>query len=102
MKKYTNIITFMGGVDLDFTEAMMSPGLTEINVFCMMGGIDIYVPKGLNVEVTGFPIMGGFDNHTGGETYKGGPVLKIRALVIMGGIDIKEKKKKKKGKKKER
>lgn len=85
-----NSFVFMGGMDLDFTEAEMPPGVTEINVFAMMGGLDIYVPPGMDVEMEGIPILGGIDNaarNAGGE----GPTLRIRAVVIMGGIDVKVK-----------
>ena len=89
-----NIFSMMGGTDLDFREAFMPPGVMEVNVFCLMGGVDIKVPPGLNVELTGFPIMGGFEDKTSGESDPGAPTLRIKGLVIMGGVEVKEKKKK--------
>jgi len=86
----TNSFVLMGGVDLDFREAEMPPGVTEINIFAMMGGVDIVVPPGMNVEVQGIPILGGIDNRAQ-DTGGGGPRLKVRALVIMGGVDVKVK-----------
>lgn len=85
-----NAVAVMGGIDLDFTHAEMPEGVTELNTFMLMGGLDIKVPKGLNVEVSVFPIMGGVDNKTSGVPAKGGPTLRIKGLAIMGGIDIKE------------
>ena len=91
LARYTNAITFMGGMELDFTQAEMPPGVTELNVFCLMGGLDVKVPPGLSVEVHGIPILGGIDNRARGGGPVGGPILRIKGLVIMGGIDVKVK-----------
>ncbi|MBN2051329.1 MAG: DUF1707 domain-containing protein [Spirochaetales bacterium] len=93
--KYTNLIAFMGGIDLDFTEAKLAPEVMEINLFCLMGGVDIIVPPGINVDVSCVSIMGGTDNHTSEERCPGAPTLRIRGIVLMGGVDIKYPSKKK-------
>jgi hypothetical protein len=90
----TSVVAFMGGIDLDFTQAEMVPGTTEISIFTLMGGVDIKVPPELDVEVTGIPILGGIDNHSRGNTGTG-PLLRVKVLAIMGGVDIKVAKKKK-------
>lgn len=95
----TNILTFMGGVDLDYTDAEIPPGVTEINAFCALGGVDIKVPDGINVEVDGIPILGGIDNRTSGVTDPSLPTLRIKAFIIMGGLEIKESRKSKKRRK---
>ena len=96
--KKSQIFAMMGGVDLDYSKAIMPPGITEVKIFCMMGGVDIKVPAGLNVDVSGIPFMGGIDNKAKGVLNPDAPTLKIRAVVIMGGVDVKEAKKKKPGK----
>ncbi len=93
--KKTKVFTMMGGVDLDYTRAVMPPGVTEVNIFCMMGGVDIRVPPGINVDVSGIPFMGGIDNRIKSEPEPGAPELKIRAVVVMGGIDLKGPRRKK-------
>lgn len=90
----TNAVAFMGGVEIDYSEAEMPPGVTELNVFCVMGGIDIVVPEGMGVEVHALPIMGGVDNRSDGIVSDSAPILKVRGFVLMGGIDIKVKGKK--------
>ncbi|MGH7470574.1 MAG: DUF1707 SHOCT-like domain-containing protein [Longimicrobiales bacterium] len=83
------LFALMGGMELDFREARMPAGVTEVSIFCGMGGVEIIVPPGLVVDATGAAIMGGFahlappppaDPHA--------PVLRVRGLVIMGGVDI--------------
>lgn len=89
------VFALMGGVDLDFSEAVLPPGITEVEFLCLMGGLDIIVPEGINIEVKGFPIMGGIDKKVSDEHYPGRPTLRIQGLAIMGGVDIKYPKRKK-------
>ena len=37
-------LAIMGGAGLDFREAKMAPGVTEVNVLAVMGGVEILVP----------------------------------------------------------
>ena len=79
----------MGGTELDFREATLPPGVTEVQVFTVMGGVDILVPPGVNVESHGIGIMGGFDHVGGAEGYDpDAPTLRIAGLALMGGVDI--------------
>lgn len=79
----------MGGTELDFREATLGPGVTEVQVFALMGGVEIVIPPGVNVESHGIGIMGGFD-HRGdvAEPDLDAPTLRISGLAIMGGVDI--------------
>jgi hypothetical protein len=82
----------MGGLDLDFREALFPPGVTELNVMALMGGVDIVVPPGLRVECEGFGVLGGFDdlNQDGDPGDPNRPTLLVRGIAIMGGVDITE------------
>ena len=82
----------MGGVDLDLSEAFLPPEGLTIDIVTMMGGVDIIVPDGVNAEVNGIPVLGGFDNKTGGRRMPGAPTLRVRGLAVMGGVDVKTKK----------
>jgi predicted membrane protein len=87
-------INIFGGTDLDFTNAVLAPGITEIKVFCFMGGVDIIVPPGINVDANCVAIMGGFDNKAHGIENPNLPTLRIRGFCFMGGVDVKHPKKK--------
>lgn len=89
--KKLHTLALMGGAGLDFREAHFGPGVTEVNVLAFMGGVDIIVPPGVTVETSGFGIMGGFDGHsqTVASDDPSAPVLRIRGLAVMGGIDVK-------------
>jgi len=89
--KKLHTLALMGGAGLDFREAHFGPGVTEVNVLAVMGGVEIIVPPGLTVETEGFGIMGGFDGHsqTVASDDPSAPVLRIRGLAVMGGVDVK-------------
>lgn len=84
-------IAVMGGVGLDFREARLGPGVTEVSILAVMGGVDIIVPPGLTVETAGFGLLGGFDSYSQTVTTDdpSAPVLRIRGLAVMGGVEVK-------------
>ena len=90
--KRMKVVAIMGGVDLDYSQAQIPPGVSNIDIFALMGGVNIFVPEGVNVEVTGIPIMGGIDNRAPSSAKLGAPTIKINAITLMGGLDIKVKK----------
>jgi Cell wall-active antibiotics response LiaF, C-terminal len=83
-------IGILGGVQLDFREAMLGPGVTEVAVFACMGGVEIIVPPEMAVEVDGMAIMGGFDHETDTVLNRDPdqPLLRVKGLVVMGGVEI--------------
>jgi hypothetical protein len=86
------VTAVMGGVALDFRDAQLQPGVTEVYVVAVMGGVEITVAPGTFVESTGFGLMGGFD-HGADLPYPvdtSAPVLRIHGMAIMGGVDIRE------------
>ncbi len=86
------VVAVMGGVDLDLREAQFGPGVTEIDIFTMFGGVDIKVPTGLRVECTGAGVMGGFSvDSPDADAGPDAPVLRLNGLAIMGGVDAKRK-----------
>jgi len=89
--KRLHTLSLMGGTGLDFREARFAPGLTEVHILAVMGGVEVIVPPGITVETSGFGIMGGFDGHsqTVPSSDPAAPVLRIRGLAVMGGIEVK-------------
>jgi hypothetical protein len=78
---------FMGGVTLDFREAVMEGSEARVEVSAVMGGIDIRVPRTWTVVNRVTPILGGVDDHT--HSTGSGKRLVIEGTVLMGGLDIK-------------
>jgi len=80
----------MGGMTLDFREALLPPGETEVWIFSAMGGADIIVPPGLPVECDGVAILGSFDHLEDAMVSDdpNAPLLRIRGLSLMGSVDV--------------
>jgi hypothetical protein len=81
----------MGGAELDFREARLGPGTTELSVTAIFGGVEVIVPPDLPVETDGIAIMGGFANASeqSSPTDPNAPRLRITGFALMGGVDIK-------------
>lgn len=83
-------VSIMGGVCLDFREALLPPGETEVFVFTAMGGVEIIVPPGLGVESDGIAILGAFEHREDVVMNPDPdmPFLRIKGLCIMGGVEV--------------
>jgi hypothetical protein len=85
-----SLLNIMGGSDIDLNDAELSDPVTELNVYTVMGGAEIRVPHGVNVEVSNVAIMGGNEVTLGDEVVPpGGPVIRVRLVSIMGGVAVK-------------
>lgn len=84
-------VALMGGAFLDFREAVLQPGVTHVHCFTMWGGIEVAVPEGIDVEVSGLAIMGGLERaeQQTESTDPRRPVLHIHAFALMAGIEVK-------------
>jgi predicted membrane protein len=81
------IIAFLGGCELNLTQADMENGAAELEIITIMGGVEIKVPEGWEVTGNMLPVMGGADIRT--KAAPGGRKLVVNGVVIMGGVDIK-------------
>ncbi len=89
---------FMGGIELDLREARFSEREVTIQAYAWMGGVSIYVPEDIEVDVSGIAFMGGFDHRASGPGAPGAPRVKILGFAVMGGVDVRRKALKKRGK----
>ena len=78
-----------GGIDIDLRGTNISDGEAYVELTAMFGGIDLLVPQDWKVEVTGVPILGGWENKTILNTNPDAPVLKVKCFVAFGGIEVK-------------
>jgi len=90
LPRHLHASAILGGIILDFREAALLPGVTEIHVLALMGGVQLIVPPGLSVEVSGTAIMGGFGHveRVPGRLDPDVPVLRVHGLAIMGGVSV--------------
>jgi len=93
LPRHFKAVAVMGGVELDLREARIAPGVSEIEVFVLMGGVEIVVPDGVRVEVVGMAVMGGFSVKSSAQSLDDpdAPLLRISGLAAMGGVEVKRK-----------
>jgi hypothetical protein len=83
-----NAVSIMGGVVLDFRDAAVLEGTTEVNCFALMGGVKVIVPPDMRVSVRGFGLMGGFGKAHRGNPAPDAPLIKVGGFALMGGVDV--------------
>jgi hypothetical protein len=88
--RHTMVLAVMGGAELDFREAALGPGVTEISIFSFWGGVEIIVPPDVHVDTGGVAIMGGFEAMPTAPAPRDpeAPVLRINGVAIMAGVEI--------------
>lgn len=84
-------LALMGGVELDFREAALLEGTTEVVVLSIMGGTRITVPDDVDVEVNGIGLMGSFEHVSRHLPGPDRPLIRVRGLALMGGVTVKVK-----------
>ncbi|MBR5101959.1 MAG: hypothetical protein IK092_02440 [Muribaculaceae bacterium] len=77
-----------GGIRLDLRDAVITED-EEINIRTLMGGVELYVPANVNVEVNSRSFIGGVGKETNRRIIPNAPCLHIVASNIMGGVSIK-------------
>ncbi len=82
------LTAFMGGCELDLRDASMQVDEAVLRTFAFWGGIEVKVPEDWTVVVEAVPFLGGVEERT--HPPKEGPrkILRVKGLVIMGGIEI--------------
>lgn len=84
-----NCVAFWGGGSLDLRDADFSTGEVVINCVAVMGGVEVVVPPGIEVQVRGIGIMGGFDQ---GESDvvgdPGAPRVIVTGFAFWGGVGV--------------
>jgi predicted membrane protein len=79
----------MGGGELDLRDALLGPdGTAYIDVFVLMGGLNIFVPPGWTVICHVMPIMGGVMDKTRTIPSATTQQLILRGTTMMGGVEI--------------
>jgi class 3 adenylate cyclase len=88
----TTALAIMGGCVLDLRAAEIDGPVVDINAIAIMGGIDIIVPEGIEVELSGTAIMGGKEARVKDvPRLPGTPVVRVQAFAFWGGVTVRSK-----------
>jgi len=100
----TPVITLVGGTLLDFRDAQLPPGETEVVVVAGIGGVEVIVPADLPVLVQGFSALGGrsiLGEADGGIVHgsdvatpdfaaASGRRLRLSIFTALGGVEVRQ------------
>jgi len=82
------LTVILGSLTLDLTNATLAPD-AKLSVTAVLGGCEILVPPGWDVRLGGVPVLGGWDDTTRrGPALPGAPVLTVRAVAILAGVEV--------------
>jgi len=79
---------FLGGVQLDLRDSKMTESSAVIEVFVMMGGIDLWIPADWIIVNEVDVVMGGIEDKTRGSSSENAKRLVLHGTVLMGGLNI--------------
>lgn len=77
----------MGGATVDLRRHDL-PAELHVRAVAVMGGVEVLVPRGATVHLSGAAVMGGRDC-TLDPPRDGGPVVHLEAWAVMGGVEVK-------------
>lgn len=90
MPRKLEVRSLMSGIMLDLREALLPPGLCEIDVFSMMANVEVIVPPGVIVEDLALGVMANVENHVldDGHIPADAPRIRITGTAIMANIEV--------------
>ena len=83
-----SVFSLFGGVHLDYREADLLEGRSEIKVLSLFGGVQIVVPPDVHVETRGLGIFGNFSHLQQRAEEEDAPGLRVTGLALFGGVDV--------------
>jgi hypothetical protein len=82
-------VAVLGGNTLDLRGVEVDAPEVTITTVALLGGDEIYVPEGVEVELSGFALFGGDDLHGRANAARpGAPVVRIRSFAFLGGVEV--------------
>lgn len=86
----TKVNTIFGGANIDLSEAKINQ---DVYIECktILGGIELILPKGINIVEESKVVLGGISNSIPNVQDEEQPTVYLNSKVILGGIDIRNK-----------
>ena len=82
----TELTAIFGGVECDLSGAIIEKDCV-IRTTAIFGGIDIILPKNVNVKVKSTSVFGGVDDNTT-DNVDGAPTVYVTGACVFGGIEV--------------
>ncbi len=86
--RWTVAGSVLGDLDFDLREVTIDRQRTAVIVLAVLGNSDIYVPDGVNVEVSGVSVLGHRRDWGRDEDHPDAPTVQVRVLGLAGTVDV--------------
>ncbi|HHN47374.1 MAG TPA: hypothetical protein ENN08_00275 [Bacteroidales bacterium] len=83
------IIAIFGGSKLNMTKVVLAPGVNELEIVCVFGGVSLLVPQDWNIKVEVFNIFGGYEDKRNPALIDKDKTLVIKGVTVFGGGEVK-------------
>lgn len=82
----TVAISLLGGSHIDMSAVVNEP--IDLVVFSVIGGTDIWIPRGSLLDLSAFVVLGGSNDES--ENLEGSPAVRtrIRVFSLIGGVRV--------------
>ena len=88
LPRRTFVVSAFSDVDLDLRSAEITSGRTSIISFVLFGNVDVYVPEGVAVDVSGFNVFGHRREWGRDAVRPDAPVFRVRAFGMFATVDV--------------
>ncbi|MEU7554263.1 DUF1707 domain-containing protein [Streptomyces sp. NPDC044571] len=90
---HTRAVSVMGDIGIDLTEAVFAQQVTEIQVTCILGNVEVLVPENVTLRGYGGGVLGNFEvrGEGGAATDPNAPVVIVRGFSLLGNIEARRK-----------
>lgn len=83
----TRAVSVLGSCTLDLRRAEIDGAELVVDGACILGNLEVVVPEGVEVELTGIPILGSKELHVADVAPPpGSPRVRVRAVCILGSV----------------
>ncbi|MGH3979234.1 MAG: DUF1707 SHOCT-like domain-containing protein [Pseudonocardiaceae bacterium] len=92
LRRKTTALMLFGDLKLDLRGAVVSDPEVTITAVTLFGDVEITVPEGVEVELSGFDIFGDREFELAPVTrVPGSPLARVRAFTLFGDVEIRSK-----------
>ncbi len=88
LRGWTVTAAAFADLDLDLREATIDQPRTAVTVLLAFGNVDVYVPEGVNVDVSGLTIFGHLRERGQDSAAPDAPTIHVRAIGCFATVDV--------------
>jgi len=88
LPKRAIVLSGLSDIDLDLRDAEITSGRMSITACLLFGNVDVYVPEGIAVDVTGLTVFGHRREWGRDAVQPDAPVLRVRVAALFGTVDV--------------